>query len=215
MSDWTNADVTPVGSVVMEHQRGWVRIVLGGLLLLAGVAAAVYGVGMAITTGGNIKGDAVARGEVREEGGGAVAFTVPAGERRDYTVYLLLKGRDADENQADLIVRDTSCVAEMPDGVKTEFRGARQNVAATIGNSASVGQFSSLPGRVVVFCGYSDGTRSSRRIRSERIEYVVTPGTPAQASAPVLVIIGGVTVGLLGGFLLGWGWIGRRRPRME
>lgn len=89
--------------------------------------------------------------------------------------------------------------------------GARQGVAATLGNAASVGHFSSQPGRVAIACAYTSGTRSSERRRPDAVAFVVTPGTPSWADGGVLAIIGGVSAALLGGFLAVWGWRGRRR----
>lgn len=235
MSDWTNADVTPVGGAAggraetgpsvttpgghdpfgarpTQRKPGWIRVVLGSLVVVGAIAMTVVGGLRAIEAGAGIEDDAVARGEVREDGEGrAVAFTVPAGERRDYSVFLLLRGRDNDEDRQELIVRDTACVAEMPDGVETAFRGARQTSATTIGDASSVGHFSSQPGRVTVFCGYSDGTRSSRRIRPEVAAYVVTPGTPGAMSIGIVMLVGGVLLAGGGWYLARWGWR-RRRP---
>lgn len=235
MSDWTNPDVTPVGGVAgarAEQARpsplpggedpfgtrpsrrspGWVRVVLGALLIAGGIALIGAGIVQTVRWGSGIEDDAVARGAVHEdtEQTRAVTFRVPPGERRDYTVYLLLRGRDDDENRRDLIVRDTACVAEMPDGVRTSFRGARQGASATVGSASSVGHFSSQPGAVGVVCAYTTGTRSSRRIRPERVEYVVTPGTPGAVGLGIAGIAGGVVV-LLGGIgLVVWGLMRRR-----
>lgn len=231
---WTDPDVTPVGgrpgerageapgpappggdpfgSRPTRRRPGWIRVIAGALLISGGVAVGVVGVARAIESGAAIEGDAVARGEVREDREQrAVAFTVPAGDRRDYTVYLLLRGRAGDENRRDLTVRDTACVARMPDGVETRFRGARQDASTTIGDATSVGHFSSQPGRVAVVCAYTTGTRSSRRIRPQRAEYVVTPGTPLAMGLGIAMGVGGITAAVAGGFLLAWGWR-RRRP---
>lgn len=187
-------------------------MIAGALLISGGVAVAVVGAARSFESGAGIEEDAVARGEVREDREQrAVAFTVPAGDRRDYSVYLLLRGRDGDENRRDLTVRDTACVARMPDGVETRFRGARQDASTTIGDANSVGHFSSQPGRVAVVCAYTTGTRSSRRIRPERAEYVVTPGTPLAMGLGIAMAVGGITAAVAGGFLLAWGWR-RRRP---
>ena len=235
MSDWTNPDVTPVGGAAgarADHGRpapvpggedpfgsrpsrrspGWVRVILGGLLVVASVALIVVGIGKTVESGSGIESDAVARGEVREsvEQTRAVTFEVPPGERRDYTVYLLLTGRDGWENRRDLTVRDTACVAEMPDGVQTRFRGARQGSSTTIGKASSVGHFSSQPGRVAVVCAYTSGTRSSRRIRPETAAYVVTPGTPGEMGLGIAMIVGGATVLVGAGFLIAWGMRRRR-----
>lgn len=235
MSDWTNPDVTPVGGAAgagagggrpaplsggedpfgsrpSRRRPGWVRIIIGDLLIIASIALIVVGIGRTADSGSGIEGDAVARGEVREdaERTRAVTFDVPAGERRDYSVYLLLSGRDGFENRRELTVRDTACVAEMPDGVQSRFRGARQGTSMTIGKASSVGHFSSQPGRVAVVCAYTQGTSSSRRIRPEVAAYVVTPGTPGEMGTGIAMIVGGVFGLIGGGFLVVWGLLRRR-----
>ena len=201
----------PFGSRAAERGPGWVRLVLGALLVVAGVAAAIGGIVAAIDAAGRIEDDAVGRatvrsGEVRE----VVRFAVPEGERRRYTVYLLFDGVESNSTVRDLMVRDTGCAATLPDGVETTFRGARQGVSATLGDASSVGHFSSQPGRVRVRCAYTSGTRSSQRVRDD-VPYVVTPGTPGQASAPIALILGGVFGALAGGALAWWGWSRRRK----
>ncbi|MDW5597344.1 hypothetical protein VSS74_23555 [Conexibacter stalactiti] len=202
----------PFGSRPSVQRRGWIRLVLGVVLLVGGIAGLAVGIVQAVGAHGRIEGDAVGRGIVREGGrGGALAFEVPPGERRHYTVYLLFEGLFSNDEVQELAVRDTGCLATMPDGVQTAFRGARQGVAATLGNAASVGHFSSQPGRVTIACAYTSGTRSSERRRPGAVAFVVTPGTPSWVGSGVLTILGGVAAGLLGGFLAVWGWRGRRR----
>lgn len=235
MSDWTDPDVTPVGgtpggrapqpgasgwpggddpfgSRPAPRRPGLLMLVLGALLLGAGAALAVVGLVRTIESAKSVQDDAVIRGEVRDdaEAGRAGAFSVPGGGRRDYTVYLILKGVQAEENRADLTVRDTACVAEMPDGVQTRFRGARQGASTTIGSAHSVGHFSSLPGRVVVYCGYTRGSITSRRVRPERVEYVVTPGTPGELAIDIVMLVVGVLAAIGGGVLFFVGWWRRR-----
>lgn len=211
MSTPATADFTPVGgaagALAGPPRRGWIRVALGLALVLAGTVVAVVGIFGAVSAHGKIEGDAVARANVRDGGLGApVTFTVPAGERRDYSVYLLFDGVESNSDVQDLAVRDTGCTATMPDGVLTNFRGARQNVAATIGGAASVGHFTSLPGRVRVQCGYTSGTLSSERRRPGSVPFVVTPGAPSFAGSGVLAILGGVSGAVAGGFLGFWGW---------
>lgn len=203
----------PFGSRPTVRRRGWIRLVLGLLLLAGGIAATVAGIVQAVDAHGRIEGDAVARGVVRADAAPAVAFEVPPGERRRYSVYVLFdEGLFSNEETEDLTVRDTACVATMPDGVETVFSGARQDTAATLGSAASISHFSSQPGRVRVRCGYAGGTRRSVRRRPDAIAFVVTPGRPSIVDSGALTIVGGVAAGLLGGFLAVWGWRGRRRP---
>lgn len=203
----------PFGSRPSVRRRGWIRTVLGAALLIGGIAATAAGIVEAVGAHGRIEGDAVARGVVRADAAPAVAFEVPPGERRRYSVYVLFdEGLFSNEETEDLTVRDTGCVAKLPDGAETVFSGSRQDVAATLGDAASIGHFSSQPGPVRVRCGYTGGTRRSERRRPDEIAFVVTPGRPSLTGSGVLTILGGVAAGLLGGFLAAWGWRGRRRP---
>ncbi|HEV2813315.1 MAG TPA: hypothetical protein VGW10_08695 [Solirubrobacteraceae bacterium] len=202
----------PFGSRRAERGPGWAGIAAGLLVVAAGVAATVAGIAGAVDTAGAIEEDAVGRGVVRELSAtaGVVAFTVPAGDRRDYTVYLLFDGVERNSVVQELMVRDTGCVAVLPDAAETRFRGARQGTAATVGQASSVGHFSSQPGRVRVRCAYVSGTRRSERTRADAVPYVVTPGTPGEAGADVVLILAGVFGAIGGGFLAWWGWTRRR-----
>lgn len=202
----------PFGSRPSVRRRGWVRIVLGAVMAVAGVVTFAVGIVQAVGAHGRIEGDAVARGVVREGAAGAVAFEVPPGERRSYTVYLLFAGRLPNSEDQDLTVRDTGCLATMPDGATTFFRGARQGIAVTLGDAASVGHFSSQPGRVRLSCGYVSGTRRSQRRRPDGIAFVVTPGRPTLTGDGTAAIVVGVAAAALGSLAAAWGWRGRRRP---
>jgi hypothetical protein len=201
----------PFGSRPTVRRRGWIRILVGVALVVGGIVGTVVGIGDAIGTHDSIEADAVGRGTVSVAGAGLVTFAVPSGERRDYTVYLLFDGIESNSTIQELAVRDTGCVATMPDGVQTTFRGARQGVSQTVGHSASVGHFSSQPGRVNVQCSYTSGTLRSQRRRPDAVPYVVTPGKPTALGGGVVTIIGGVFGAIVGGFLVAWGWR-RRRP---
>lgn len=201
----------PFGAQPSVRRRGWVRIVLGALLLAGGIAVVALGIVRAIEHRQAIDDNAVARGTVRAgDVGRPLAFRVPPGERRRYTVYLLFGGVVSNSEVQELAVRDTGCAARMPDGVMTRFRGARQTVSETIGDAASVGTFTSLPGPVAIVCGYTSGTRGSRRRRPDAVPYVVTEGGQGMTVTGVLAIIGGTGAALAGGGLLAWGLVGRR-----
>ena len=201
----------PFGSRPTVRRRGWIRVLVGAALIVGGIAAAIIGIGDAIGTHDRIEADAVGRSTVSATEAGLVRFTVPPGERRHYTVFVLFDGLESNSTIQDLAVRDTGCAATMPDGVQTRFRGARQGIAQTFGHSASIGHFSSQPGRVSVRCAYTSGTRSSERRRPDALPFVVTPGKPSVLDGGVVMIIGGVFGALAGAFLVWWGWR-RRRP---
>ena len=192
------------------RRRAWIRVALGAVAVAGGIALAIDGIAGTVDTREQLEDGSVGRGAVRGTGlGEPVAFEVPPGERRHFTVYLLFGGIENNSEVQDLAVRDTGCNALLPDGAQTRFRGARQDVAVTIGHAASVGHFSSQPGRVEVRCGYVSGTRSSERLRPDDVPYIVSPGKPGETVADALRIVGGVFGAIGGGLLLWWGW--RRR----
>jgi len=235
MSGWSNADVTPVGwqpgagagsgpasppagaggdpfgSRPTRRRRGWIRIVAGAVLLVAGIAAAVAGILSAVAERDRIETEAVARGVIRD-GEPGTPLTFRAREGGEYTVYLIFAGKVGNTTREERAVRDTACTAARPDGTQTDFRGSRQGVATTIGRASSVGHFSTPPGGVAIRCEYAQGSRRSRRLRTDAVAFVVTPGAPSFFGGGVLTIVGGVFAGLAGGFLLGWGLIGKRVP---
>jgi hypothetical protein len=207
----------PFGSRQSVRRRGWVRIVLGAAGLVAGIVAAVIGILDAVDTRGKIESDAVARGVVRVsdgEFGPPVSFEAPPGGPHDYSVYLIFaKGNVVNrEDEEDAAVRSTGCQATLPNERQVTFSGNVQGVATTIGRASSVGSFTSPPGGVEVRCAYGQGSRRTRFRRPDSVAYVVTPGKPSAFGGGVLLIIGGVALALGGGFLIGWGWRGTRRP---
>ena len=202
----------PFGSRPTVRRRGWLRVALGAALLAGCVALAISGISGAVDSREELEEDAVGHGTVREGLGEPVPFVVPEGERREYSVYLLFGGIESNSDVQELAVRDTGCVAHLPDGAQTRFRGARQDVSTTIGSASSVGHFSSQPGAVFVRCGYVSGAVGSESRRPGAVPYIVTPGSPGEVGAHVLAIIGGVFGAIGGGALLLWGWHGRRVP---
>ena len=212
----TNLDVMPVGQApgasTVVRRRPW-AIILGAVGLIAGIVLAIVGIAEAVDTHGAIEGDAVARGVVSEQSQ-PVTFEVADGAERDYTVYLTFeKGNYVNRQlEEDASVRTTSCDAALPDGRTHSFRGSRQGVSQRIERAATVGHFSTSPGRVRLHCAYERGLRRSRYRRFDTVDYVVTPGKPTVAGGGTLLIVGGVFGAIGAGFLLGWGLLGRRVP---
>lgn len=210
----TNLDVVPVGrpaGASTVRRRGWVRVVVGIALLVAGIAVAVVGILDAVGSHGQIEGDAIARGTITETAQ-PVTFDVPDGGKRDYTVYVIFpKGNFVNrELEEDAAVRTTECRATRPDGDTHTFRGSRQGISETIGRASTIGYFTSVPGRVRLHCAYTAGSLRSERRRFDSVPYVVTPGKPSGGAT--LLIVAGVFGAIGGGFLAGWGLLGKRRP---
>lgn len=178
-----------------RHRGGWVCAALGLALLVTGVVLLVGGISEAVRSHDRIEDDAVGRGTVRASDASPASFVVPAGGRRDYTVYLRTAGGGSDGD--DPVVAATSCEATLPNEDRTRFSGARQGVSVTLGSLASVGHFSSSPGRVRVRCVLGSTVRSTA-FRSDAAEFFVTPGRPSFTGSGILAIIGGVFAILAG-----------------
>lgn len=209
-ADSTGATLPPDAGA--RGSIGWVRVALGAVIVLAGLVAVVLGIVRVVQDNARIDGDAVGRGQVgRTAATGPATFTVPAGGRRDYTVYLRLGDLDLDTDDQDAVAGDTSCVALLPGGGRTAFDGARQGVSVTLGSSVSVGRFSSGPGRVAVRCGFGGVTSA---VGADAVPFVVTPGEPSGTVGGIVAIIAGAIVLSGGSVLLAWGILaGRRRRR--
>jgi hypothetical protein len=209
----TASEATPVASIgggedpfgsrpKPRRRRPWL-VVLGLLLVFGGIGGLVYGIVEAVTEASRIGDDAVGHGTARVEDASPVTFEVPAGGRRHFTVWVDFDGVTANADVQETMVANVVCVAVMPDGVQTAFRGAVQGVSVTLGSKSTIGHFSSLPGRVRVECR-STGS-------AEALPFLVTPGKPSFVGSGIGWILGGIGTVLLGGFLAIWGFL--RRPR--
>ncbi len=181
-------DVTFAGPRT-RRKRGWVRVAIGVLLIVAGSAALVAGIVAAVGARDRIESDAVARGAPGEP------LTFRAAAPGDYTVFLI--GSFGDSTAVERAVGRTACLAAFDVGAR-QFSGSRQGFSITLGSASSIGHFDAPAGNVSVRC---DGPGSG--------EIVVSPGRPGIGIA-IAGIIGGAVLGLSGLGLLIWGLIGRR-----
>lgn len=214
---WTNPDVTPVGVVhdgtgrpVSRHRKGWVRVVVGALLLVGGVAVAISGILESIEYRSNAFDEAVGVG--RLEGVGPtdpVTFVADETTGEDFTIFLDTPDTGNDTH-LEREVQSTECTVVRSDGTEQEILGRIQGVASDIGGLRSVGGFSATPGETTVTCGWRAPTRRLDRGRADSRTFLVSPGAPSLAAGGVLTIFAGVTAALAGGALLAWGLHGRR-----
>ncbi len=214
---WTNPDVTPVGVVrddtgrpVSRHRRGWIRIVLGTLLLVGGIAFGIQGILSSAEYRSDAFDDAV--GEGRLEGVGPtdpVTFVVDDATGEDFTIFLDTPDT-GNSIPLDREVQSTECVVRRSDGSEQEILGRIQGVASDIGGLRSVGGFSATPGETTVTCGWRAPVRRLDRGRADSRTFLVSPGAPSLAAGGVLTILAGVAGALGGGALLAWGLHGRR-----
>lgn len=155
---------------------GTVLLAVGAVLLAAGLVALAFGVSLAVGQAGAIDDDAVAEGVV---GDAPRAFE---SAEPGLTVYLDFTGLSNNSVVQDRASGATSCTVTA-DGFEDTFSGARQGVAATLGDYVSVGSFT-LPrssGRIA--CAFS---------RSEfgAVPFLVTPRGTGEVGMSVIVIIG-------------------------
>jgi hypothetical protein len=181
----------PFGARPTRRERGWGRVGLGALLIVAGLAAIAFGIAAAVGARDQIESDAVARGLSGEP------FGFTAAEPDDYTVFLInaFGGTEAQERA----VARTSCIVSFPTG-GTQFSGSSQGFSMTLGSASSIGHFDAPAGAVGLLCS---GTGSG--------ELVVTPGRPGIGTA-IAGIVGGAFAILVGIALVLWGAIGKRVP---
>lgn len=214
---WSDPDVRPAGvargpdgAPLTQRERGWVRIVVGAVALLAGVGLAVAGILESVDHRAEALDAAVARGLL--EGVGPtepVTFVAGEGNGHEFTIYLDTPGGGNDV-QLEREVQSTTCEVERADGSHATVLGRLQGVASDIGGLRSVGGFSAPPGETTVTCGWRDPGRQDRG-RADSRTFVVSPGSPASAAQGVVWTLGGVGVALAGGAVLAWGIHGRHR----
>lgn len=214
---WPNPDVTPVGVArdatgqpVSRHRRGWGRVLLGGLLLVGGIAVAIGGIVASIEYRSNALDDAVGQGRLEGVGPTApVSFVVDASTGEDFAIYLDTPGTGNDTH-LEREVQSTECVVRRSDGTEKEILGRIQGVASDINGLRSVGGFSATPGETTVTCGWRAPSRRLDRGRADSRAFLVSPGAPSLAADGVAAILAGVFTALGGGALLVWGLHGRR-----
>jgi hypothetical protein len=174
-------------STPMRRKRGWLRVLIGLAMVLAGALGVAIGIAGAVNARSAIEDDAVARAPL----GQPTSFKADSGTR--YTVYVIAKGAFDD---SDRLVARSNC--QTSSGAR--FSGARQGTSVTLGSAASVGRFDGRAGTIDIVCA---GPTTD--------DYVVTPGGTGILRS-IFSIIGGALVALGGIALVIWGLIGRRVP---
>ena len=217
---WTNPDVTPVGVArdrtgkpVSRHRLGYVRILVGTVLLVGGVAGAVVGIVDSVGFRSDAFDHAVGRGVL--EGVGPtdpVIFVTDDATGDDFTIFLDTPDL-GNSVHLEREVQSTECVVRRSDGTEKEILGRRQGTASDIGGLMSVGGFSATPGETTVTCGWRSPVRRLDRGRADSRVFLVSPGTPSEAGDGVILAIAGVFMAIGGGALLAWGLHGRRELR--
>ena len=176
---------------------GTALLAVGVLLMAAGLAALAFGISLAVGQAGAIEDDAVSGGIVGDE---PRAFE---SAEPGLTVYLDFTGLTNNSVVQDRASGATSCTVTA-EGFEDTFTGARQGVAATLGDYVSVGSFTLPASAGRIACNFT-------RTEFGAVPFLVTPRGTGEVGMSVIVIIGGVTVAGLGGWAAVAGWLRRRR----
>lgn len=214
---WSDPDVRPAGvarqadgTPVTRHVRGWGRIAVGSVALLAGTGLAAAGILASVDQRSAALDGAVARGVLAGVGPtDPVTFVAGEGNGHEFTIYLDTPG-GGNAVHLEREVQSTTCEVERADGSRATVLGRRQGVASDIGGLRSIGGFSAPTGATTVTCGWRDPGRLDRG-RADSRTFVVSPGSPSTAARGVLSTLAGVVVALAGGALVAWGVHGRHR----
>ena len=184
---------------------GRALLVVGAVLLVVGLLATGWGIARAVDAHGEIEKAAVARGVVSAGAGEPVRFTT---ENDELTLYLDFDGVTDNSSVQERATGAVGCEVVGDDGSVLAFAGDRQGSAVTLGSYVSVGSFEVSSGEVR--CGYTSRFREAVRLPDE-VPYVLTTAGSGGTVSAVLLILGGVTIGLLGSWLGYLGWARQRR----
>lgn len=180
-------------------------IAVGAVLLVIGVALELVGIVRTVQSHGEVADDAVAHGTVMAGVGEPVTFEGGGAEK--LVVYLDFGGVTGDTLEQERAVGATACEVVTDTGGTVAFAGSRQGTATTLGDYLSVGTFTAGTGQIR--CGYT--TRASGSgVLPDAVPFLVTPTDGSSEAWSVAMILGGVVLGLLGGWLGATG-LGRHR----
>ena len=217
----SNPDVSPVGFAAtahphssLERRRGVRWLILGGSLIVAGIAGIVLFVWQVVDPTSDPNDDAVAGGRIAGLFAPATpAATFTAEVAGPYTVWVDTGG-NLNSGTRDIIVAAANCEAKFADGATTSFRGAVQGSSVVLGDVATVGTFDAPEGLVEVAC-HSErfGRRAVRYQLEKEREFIVTPGSPGGAWLPFVALFTAIPALILGVMAVGRGWTGSVRLR--
>jgi hypothetical protein len=217
----SNPDISPVGFAATDHphsplerRRGVLWLILGGVLIAAGIVGVVHFVWQVVDPTSDPIDDAVADGRIAglfAPATPAATFTVEVAG--PYTVWVDTGG-NLNSGVRDIIVAAANCEATFVDGTTTSFRGAIQGSSVVIGDTATIGTFDSPVGPMEVAC-HSErfGQRAVRDQLEKERKFFVTPGRPDGGWLPFVALFVGIPALILGFMAIGRGWIGSLRPR--
>lgn len=121
-----------------RRKRGPIRVLVGLLMIVAGLAGVAVGIVAVIGERDRIDDEAVARGELPAE----LNFNA---EAREYRVFIVGGNAESDSAQ-------TGC--QTSGGA--DFNGSSQGVSVTLGNASSVGTFDGA-GQMTIACDGPEG----------------------------------------------------------
>lgn len=195
---WGTGVPQPLGTLQRERSPFW--LVVGVVLIAAGVVGMVPSIVQMASTAGVDEEDVVAEGVVSalgDDGGGEPA-TFTAGRADPFTVWLETDGI-IEENHRENVVAATACQAELADGGTPDFQGNRQGQAVTVNDDSTVGWFTAAEGEVVVRCHQEPfGQRRTRSWLEDEHDFRVVRGKPEAPWASFTVLSAGIVALLLG-----------------
>jgi hypothetical protein len=128
-----------------RRKRGPIRILVGLLMIVGGLAGVTIGIVAVIGERDRIDDEAVTRGELPAE----LSFTA---EAREYRVFVVSGNAESDSAR-------TACQTS----TGADFDGSNQGVSVTLGNASSVGTFDGS-GQMTIACDGPEG-----------VSFLVTP----------------------------------------
>jgi hypothetical protein len=217
----SNPDVSPVGFAATDHphstlerRRGVGWLLLGGVLVVGGLAGVVLFVWQMVAPTSDPSDDAVAAGRVAGlSAPAAAAATFAVGEAGQYTVWIDTGGAISSVAR-DAIIGAANCEATLADGTTTSFRGAVQGSSVVTGDFGTIGTFDAPAGATAVACRSElFGPRAVRDQLEKERDFYVTPGPPDSGWVPFVALFAGIPALILGIMALGRGWLGSLRRR--
>jgi hypothetical protein len=143
-----------------RRKRSPIRVLIGLLLIVAGLAGVVVGIVAVIGERDRIEDEAVAEGTLPAQ----LDFTA---ETREYRVFVI--GGDAESDSAATACRTSS---------GADFDGSDQGVSVTLGNASSVGTFDGA-GAMTIACDGPEGVR-----------FIVTPTGGNLVRSILIIVFG-------------------------
>ena len=181
----------------LRRRRNPLLGVVALVLLVGGTVAAVTGIVRVATEVGPADERIVARGTVAALDGPATpAVTFKTAGAEKLTVWLRAGGLS---NVRETVVAGTACDIVLANETTAQIRGSRQGTSVETDHHATIGAFTSSPGRTAVTCAHVPfgRLRGRGRLREER-PFIVERGSPGDGLGGLWPLFGGIAAIVLG-----------------